>query len=141
MTECMKKEYKSCFCITLNSIDKLHDKLERLRFNRKLRLRELEGIPKQRKEIKREAKRLYIQSKIYELKGFNHRSMNYRRQSWALTKSLEKETRYRKMKDVHRYNRSIREVKVKIQDLEAKQTTRGETIKEYLFQDFLKCCN
>jgi len=139
--ECAKKVYTSGFCTTINSIDKLHDKLDNLRVNRKFRLRELKDMPEKRSEIKQKAKVLYLRSTIYRLEGRNRLYRSYMNQGSVVIKRLNAISRYRKRKEIHGLNRSIREVKAKISDLENRQITRGDQIKEYLFQDFLKCCS
>ena len=94
-------------------------------------------MPETRKAIKLRAKKLYIQSKIYELDGFDRKARSFKNQSYSETNKLRNISRFWKRKEIHRANRSIRELEGKINPLREDQVNQESTIKEALFKEFL----
>lgn len=131
----IKKE----FCNNHREIAKFQKKITHLEKGKQFRLQELEDMPDTREAIRLRADTLYIQSTIYRLKGLNRRSSSYMNQASRVIKSLDAISRFRKRKEIHNTNRSIRELEARITPLREDQVNQESTIKELLFKEFLQC--
>lgn len=130
---------KGEFISNNSQITNFQKKIDFLDKSKQFRLRELkEIVPKEREAIKEKAKELYDLSDYYREKGFTKKGTSFMNQGSVEISKLEAISRFRKQKEIHLLNRNIRELESRIRPLQQDQVNQELTIKEILFQEFIK---
>ena len=125
------------FCIQNSKIRNFQKKITHLEKNKQFRFKELDKMPETRQAIKEKAKELYDKSDYYREKGFNRKSLSYMNQASVVISELDSYSRFRKRKEIHRINHSIRDLEGRINPLQQEHNKQVSIIKDALFREFL----